>query len=457
MKKTTIGQIENAVSGRLTAGDRQDVVSGVSTDSRAIGKGDVFFPLTGARYNAHDFIHEAVDNGAKCVIVSEDRDIPQKPDLNIIKVGDTTKALQDLAKWHASESGIKKIGITGSTGKTTTKDMLYHICAEKYKTGKTAGNFNNEIGLPLTLLSFDEDVEVGVIEMGVEVIGEMHMLADIARPDIAIMTNIGLAHIASFGSRENILKGKLEITDFFNESSLLVVNGDNDLLTKGNVSGGYRLALIGSGGENDFILGNIDDLGEDGVEFTLTYKGESGKYKLTVPGRHNAYNASLAIAAAMDLGISKEEAARGLLKVSLTGNRLRVEEKNGIKIIDDTYNAGPDSMRAAIDFLSKAKGERKIAVIGDMLELGESSIYHHERIGEYAAGKNFDLLMFTGVQTEYAARKAAEIVGNENVIYHKDRQALEEVIMTYLRRGDVVLVKGSRGMAMEHIVQRIPE
>ena len=455
MKETAIGRIAEAMSGKLISGCAHTTITGVSTDSRKIGGNDVFFALIGEKYNAHDFLFEAVDNGAKGIVVSEEENLPQVPGLNIIKVSDTAKALQDLAKWYISGLSMKKVGITGSNGKTTTKDMLYQICAEKYKTGKTAGNFNNHIGLPLSLLSFDADVEVGILEMGTERIGEIHLLAEIAKPDIAIITNIGVSHIASFGNRENILKGKMEITDFFNKQNALIVNEENDLLSKENVSGEYRLITVGSSGKSNYILSGIEDLGENGIEFSLEYKEACKRFKLGNPGRHNAVNASLAIAAAMDIGITMEEAERGLNKVSLMGNRLSIKGKDGIKVIDDTYNASPDSMRSAIDLLQATKGMRKIAIIGDMLELGQDSKFYHEQIGGYAAQKNVDLLMFTGEMSLYAAEKAIEEIGENRVIYQKNPRKLEEQVKLIVRPGDVILVKGSRGMAMENIVKLI--
>ncbi|MCL1982780.1 MAG: UDP-N-acetylmuramoyl-tripeptide--D-alanyl-D-alanine ligase [Clostridiales bacterium] len=457
MKGTAIWQIEKAVSGELICGDRNDIVHGVSTDSREISGGDVFFALVGENHDAHDFIADAVSNGAKSIVVSEESAAPLGAGLNVIKAADTTKALQDLARWYVSELNVKKIGITGSTGKTTTKDLLYYICREKYKTARNTGNLNNHIGLPLTVLSFDEDIEVGVLEMGTECLGEINLLAGIAKPDIAIITNIGISHIETFGSRENILKGKMEITDFFTEDNLLVVNEENDLLTKSNVSGRYRLATVGSSGKSSFILTDIRDFGEDGIEFSLEHMELSHRFKLGVPGRHNAVNASLAIAAAMDLGISMEEAARGLANAVLTEKRLSIKGRDGIKVIDDTYNASPDSMRAALDVLAATKGMRKVAVLGDMFGLGDMSCSCHEQIGEYVGQKGVDLLVLTGEFSKHTAEKANETMGSGAVLHYSSRDGLEAEIKTLVRPGDVVLVKGSRAMAMESVVRKILE
>ena len=457
MKKTAIWEIEKAVSGELLSGDKNDNICGVSTDSRKISKNDVFFALIGEQHDAHDFITEAISNGARSIVLSDPEAAPRGAAANIVKVSDTTKALQDLARWYVSALGVRNIGITGSTGKTTTKDMLYHICREKYNTGKTAGNFNNHIGLPLSILSFDEGVEIGVLEMGAECLGEIHLLAGIARPEIAVITNIGISHIETFGTRENIFKGKMEITDFFCEKNLLIVNEGSDLLTRRSVSGDYRLTTVGVCGKNNFILSNVEEFGENGIEFTLEHQEKRQRFKLGVPGRHNAVNASLAVAAAAELGIGMEAAARGLEKVVLTEKRLNIKGKDGIKVIDDTYNASPDSMRAAIDVLIATKGMRKVAVLGDMLGLGEKSGFHHEQIGEYIGQKNIDLLLLTGEFTKHTAAKAREIMGEGKVKHICSRSKLEAEIKKLVSPGDVILVKGSRAMAMEQIVRKILE
>ena len=457
MRKTPIGQIERATSGKLLCGSADDIVTGISIDSRTVGRSELFFALIGENHDAHDFIPNAIENGARSIVVSVENPGNFGEGINVVKVDDTTKALQDLAKWYAAELGIKKIGITGSTGKTTTKDILYHIFSEKYKTGKTAGNLNNHIGVPLTILSFDESIEVGIIEMGIETVDEMHVLADIVRPDISIITNIGISHIETFGSRDNIFKGKIQIADFLGEENLLIVNEESDYLARENVSGNYRLATVGFSGKSNYILSGVTETDEDGVEFILEYKEKSKKFKLNIPGRHNAVNASLAIAAATDMGISMEEAAEGLQKIELTEKRLNIKGKDGLKVIDDTYNASPDSMRAAIDVLVATKGMRKVAVLGDMLGLGDDSEKYHEQIGEYVIQKNIDLLIATGELAKNIYEKAREVMGDEKAIYYRNRVKLASDIKKIVTPGDVILVKGSRAMAMENIVRKILE
>jgi len=456
MRKITIGQIEMATSGRLLCGDRNDAAHGVSTDTRNIREDDVFFALCGQQFDGHEFLSEAAGKGVKNFVISNEK-INLPLGANVIVVENTEKALQDLAKWYLSTLHIKKIGITGSTGKTSTKDILNSICGETFKTAKTLGNLNNHIGVPLTVFSFEEDTQVAIIEMGTEKIGEIHVLADIVKPDIAIITNIGISHIETFGSRENILKGKMEITDFFKKKCLLIVNEESDLLSRENVSGDFRLATIGGSGKNDFILSDIDDLGENGVAFTLERAQESHKFQVNIPGRHNAINASLAIAAAMELGMTMKQTEEGLKKVLLTEKRLNIKGKNGLKVIDDTYNASPDSMRAGIDVLLSTKGMRKVAILGDMLGLGESSSQYHSEVGAYAAQKGIDLLIAIGERAEYIAKAAVGHTKDKKVLYFKDKETLLPELKKIITPGDVILVKGSRGMAMDHIVKKIME
>lgn len=459
MIKLTIEQIVKAVDGILEQGNATDEISGVSTDSRKVTSDEVFFPLIGEQHDAHDFIPQAIENGCRTFIVS--RQIEMAADisgtLNFILVKDTTKALQDLASYYLSSMKIKKIGVTGSTGKTTTKEMLYWIFSEKYRTIRNLGNFNNHIGLPLTIFHLEADTEVGVFEMGMSELGEIDLLAKLVKPDIGIITNIGISHIENLGSRENILKAKLEITNYFNPENILIVNEDYELLSRDGVSGDYRLITAGETGRSDFILSGIKDYGEEGIEFTVEHEKEIQNFRLYVPGRHNAYNGVLAIAAGVNCGISMKEAAQGLAKMVITDKRLNIKGKNGMKVIDDTYNASPDSMRAAIDVLIATKGFRKIAILADMFELGENASEFHREVGHYAAEKSVDQLITVGENAKYIAEGAIPILGKNNVNHYKTKELLISDIGSMISSGDVILVKGSRGMAMDQVVKKIME
>ena len=477
MKKLTIEQITKAVKGELLLGDPKDEITGVSTDSRKAAEGEVFFPLIGEQYDAHDFIPQALERGCRTVILSRkpDKKLIQNYSLiknssrnpagdpnrgktmNLILVSDTTRALQDLASYYLSLVSIIKIGVTGSTGKTTTKEMLYQIFSEKYKTARNAGNLNNHIGLPLTVLSMPEDTEAGIFEMGMSELGEIDLLAGLVRPHIGVITNIGISHIENLGSRENILKAKLEITNYFTPGDILIVNEDSDFLSRKDVQGDYKVVTAGETGRSSFIISNIADFGEDGIEFSIEHKEELQIFRLNVPGRHNAYNGALAVAAAVSCGITMAEAARGLLKLEITDKRLSIKGKNGMKIIDDTYNASPDSMKAAIDVLTATRGFRKIAILADMFELGDNSDAYHTEVGRYAAESPVDLLIAVGVQSGHIAAAAEEILGKDKVHYYETKELLINDIGSMISSGDVILLKGSRGMAMDQVVKKIME
>ncbi|MFV0518519.1 MAG: UDP-N-acetylmuramoyl-tripeptide--D-alanyl-D-alanine ligase [Aminipila sp.] len=460
MKKLMIKEICQAVSGRLISGEKDVYVDGVSIDSRSVNSNQLFFPLIGEVHDAHKFIPTVIESGCNCFVVSDTSYFQQElenKNLNVIYVEDTTKALQDLARFYLSTFNIKKIGITGSTGKTTTKDMLYYICKERYNTARNVGNLNNHIGLPLTVLGFEDETEVGILEMGMSEFGEIDLLADIVRPDVAIITNIGTSHIENLGSREGILKAKMEITNYFNHNNVLVVNEINDLLTKENTQGCYKRLSVGNNGKSDFIISDIIDNGEEGISFTIEHNLETQKIVLAIPGRHNAINGTLAVAAAMELGIGMDVAAKGLSKMELTDKRLNIKGKDGIKVIDDTYNASPDSMRAGIDVLMASKGIRKIAILADMLEMGKQSKKYHSEVGEYAAKQGVDLLIAVGDDAQYIAEAAEPILGAEKVKHYKERQQLINEIKDILTLGDTVLIKGSRGMAMDQVVKKIME
>ena len=459
MKRLTIEEITAAVGGSLLQGNPNDTVIGVSADSRKVEEGELFVPLIGEQHDAHDFIPQALERGCRTVVLSRQPDLSkdQAQNVNFILVADTTKALQDLASYYLSLLSIKKIGVTGSTGKTSTKEMLYWIFSEKYKTARNLGNLNNHIGLPLTALSLPEDTEVGIFEMGMSELGEIDLLADIVRPDIGIITNIGISHIENLGSRENILKAKLEITNYFDQNGILIVNEDSDFLSKDAVSGNYKTITTGETGRSNFILSNINDYGEEGIEFTIEHKEAIQTFRLKVPGRHNAYNGALAVAAGVLCGISMEEAARGLLKLEITDKRLNIKGKNGMKIIDDTYNASPDSMKAAIDVLKSTRGFRKIAILADMFELGDNAAEFHKEVGRYAAESPVDLLIAVGNQAKYIAEGAKEILGEDKIHYYETKELLISSIGSMISSGDVILLKGSRGMAMDQVVKKIME
>ena len=454
MKKLTMKEIETGTGGRLLTGDETLTVGKICTDSRKAEKGDLFFALIGDNHDAHKYLPQVLEAGCSCAVISDESQCPEG--MTAVLVEDTTKALQALASWYLAQLDMKKIAVTGSTGKTSTRDLTWYVCSEKFKAQKNVGNLNNHLGVPLTILSFDEDTEVGILEMGMDKFGEIDLLADIVRPDIGLITNIGMSHIENLGSRDGIFQAKMELTKHFGADNVLIVARDDEYLNEERINGEYRLVTAGGDGHSDYIISHIDDFGAEGIQFNLEHNGEIQTFRLPVPGRHNAFNGALAVAAGAELGITMEEAARGLAKTQLTDKRLTVRGKNGMKIIDDTYNASPDSMKAAIDVLMKTRGIRSVAILGDMFELGEDSKIQHELIGRYAAQQNVGLLVAIGENSAEMARGARE-EGMENVLYFADKDAFFEEMGSIIETGDVILLKGSRGMEMDKIVKKIME
>ena len=464
MRPFTVEEIIKAVGGTLVSGEKENIVYRVCTDSRKAEPGDLFFPLKGENNDGHDFLGQVLEAGCRTIVVSDESKIPkqafasQPGDADIIVVDDTTAALQALASYYLDCLPLKKkIAVTGSVGKTSTRDMLYYAASTSFKTGRNPKNFNNYFGLPLSIMDFEPDTEVAVLEMGMASAGEIETLARIARPDIAVITNIGVSHIENLGSREGILKAKLEVTCCFDENSVLIINADNDMLTPENVKGPYRVITVGTGENCDYRINDVCDFGDKGIEYTLCHEGKDYRIKLPVPGAHNAINASLAVAAAGLMGISPETAIKGFEQAELTEKRLNIKKQGRIKVIDDTYNACPESMKSALNTLMSTEvevGGRRVAVLGDMFELGKESPAAHLEVGRYAVEKKPDLLIAVGKDAEYIAQ-GAEPLGDGHVLRYETREDLEKEVHEIIRPGDTVLVKASRSMEMEKTVKEI--
>lgn len=452
MKKMTIETVREAVGGEIIQGSGKNFVTGVSHDSRSIGEGDLFFAIKGDNFDGHRFIKDAVKAGTKCFVVSH-MDWAEGIDtggLDLIMTDDTRKALADLAAFYLKDLGITTIGVTGSTGKTSTKDMLYYVCSQKYRTGRTEGNFNNDIGMPLTVLGFDPDIEVAVLEMGMDHFGEIDELARIARPKIGLITNIGISHLENLGSREGIMRAKMEITDYFDETNTLIISTGKDLLRRENISGPYRLITTGTEDGDDYRVRDIKNTKEGGISFFLLHDGRQQEFKLPVAGRHNALNAAMAATCGGIMGISMEQAAEGLSHMELTGGRLSMKHNGDLTVIDDTYNASPDSMKSGIDVLCSISGKRHIAVLGDMFELGRDTKEWHRKVGEYASAKDVEKVYAIGDNARYIAEGAGE-----KGVYFKKKEDFLEKLPEIIENDDAVLVKGSRGMAMEKITEAL--
>ncbi len=470
MERMTLEEILEAVEGNIVikgsffeecidaAGCAGSIFSGVSTDSRKIEKDNIFIALKGENFNGNDYIVQVSKAGAALCIVDEIKF--NKDEINssmsVIIVKDTRKALLSLAKLYRSKLSVKIIGITGSTGKTSTKDLTAAVLSSKFKTFKTAGNYNNEIGLPLMIFKLDNTYDAAVLEMGMSNFQEIHRLADTARLDIALITNIGLSHIENLKSRENILKAKLEITDFFDNEKVLIVNGEDELL-KTIKNKDYKVLKTGMNSEFDFYAQDIK-LSESNVRFILCEKEKNTaeEFIIEVPGRHNILNAMLAVACGRTLGMGYKEIKEGIKNLQTTSMRLDIIRGDKFTIIDDCYNASPDSMKAAIDVVADIKGNRRIAVLGTMRELGDSSYEAHKEIGKYAKDKSIDILLTMG-EFNNAYKEGYEKPDTDGSIIKSfdNNNDLIEFLKNTINKDDLVLVKASRYMKFENIVNEI--
>lgn len=445
-------EILKATGGKLICGDVNTVFATISTDSRKINNSDLFIPIEGERFDGHDYILSSFASGAAGSLTH--KELEPVNDKVLIKVEDTLKALRDLASYYRQKFKIPYVGITGSVGKTSTKDMVSCVLAKQYKVLSTQGNYNNEIGVPLTIFNLDSLHEAAVIEMGMSGFGEISRLTSIVKPDIAIITNIGLSHIEKLGSRKNILQAKMEILEGLKDKGLVILNGDDKLLygLKGLIS--FRTVFYGLEENLDYQAYNVQSLGEQGTVFDITICNKDYRVNIPVPGVHNVYNALAGIAAGRELGIPIEKIIQGIEEFTPGKMRLNIINHNGIKIINDAYNASPQSMEAAINVLKDVvTSGRSIAVLGDMLELGEMSMDSHRHVGRFAVAKGIDYILTVGDNGENIAHGAIEAGAEaDKVISFKDNTEAAEFLINFIKPGDVLLVKGSRGMKMEEVV-----
>lgn len=444
-----VKEIIEATNGKLLSGNLNEDIKGFTQDTRKIQKGDMYIPIIGERVDGHDYIEQAFEGGASAIITAKEVCYDDKI---VILVKDTFQALTDMATYLRAHRQVKVVGITGSVGKTSTKDMIYSVVLTKYKTLKTLGNYNNQIGLPLTILRYNDE-EVMVLEMGMNHLGEIRHLTKIAQPDVAAITNVGTAHIGELGSRENILKAKMEIVDGLKPNGTLVINDDNDMLH--TVKDQHHTVRIGLNETSDLKAIHVDLRLEDSY-FDLEYQNHIYHVHVPVSGEHFVYNALIAIAVGLSLDIDMESCIRGVEHFELTKNRMdMIVLKEGIKVIDGTYNANLDSMKSSLDVLSHYP-TRKIAVLADMLELGEYEQALHEEVGSYAASKNIDELLCVGDASCFIVKKAQE-QGLKNVYHFDDNTSLMAYLDEMLEKDDVVLVKGSNGMHLKEVVEHLKE
>lgn len=420
-------------------------ISGAVIDSRKAEESSLFFAIRGSKTDGYDYIPAAVKNGAICCVAERGFD-----GYNCIIVPDVLKALQQIAMAYRAKLNITVVGITGSVGKTTTKEIVASVLEQKYRVVKTQGNFNNEIGLPLTVLSIKPDTEVAVIEMGMNHFGEMRLLSSIARPTMCIITNIGVSHIENLGSRENIYAAKSEIFEHMPPAARCVLNGDDDLL---RTSTRYNKCFYGFNNDNDVYIESFFERGFDGIDFSVSLFGEHYDCHIDLPGRHVLFAAMAAMAAGSWLGLTHDQLVMGINNAKTLSGRANVIKTEKYTLIDDCYNAAPSSVESGIDLLTKCRGERKVCVLGDMGELGLDAPLLHRHVGEHAAKCKIDLLIAIGELSKHTYKGMVESGGK--ALYYSTKDEFLSDADKILCNGDVVLIKASHFMKFDEIVERL--
>lgn len=437
-------------------------VSGVVIDSRKVEKDSLFVAIKGARVDGHSFIPQVMENGALCSVSEQDLGDVDHP---YIRVASCAQALRDIAEHYRRSLDVRVVGISGSVGKTSTKEMIASVLSQKYSVLKTEGNFNNEIGLPLTVFNIREEHEIAVLEMGISNFGEMTRLAKIARPDICVFTNIGVAHIESLGSRDGILKAKTEMIDYMNPKGMIIMNGDDDRLRGFTPQNGLAPVYFGLDASCPYHAGHIASRGLRGTDAHFVTPGSSFDAHIPIPGRHMVYNALAATAVGYALGLTDEEIARGIASNMPIAGRNNLIEGKHYTVIDDCYNANPASVKSSLDVLAYAD-TRTVAVLGDMFELGADEKKMHFDVGVHAAQKKINVLICIGDLSAETARGAREAVrsaeiGNEasncsmEIYHYKTKAEFFANADSVLREGDTILVKASHGMEFPEIVERL--
>ncbi len=465
-QKLTVADILKVTKGTLVIGEKDENCENFCRDSREVKQNDIYLGIQGEKVNGSIFFEEAFKKGAKGAIlqnieITQEQITKYAKDKFIILVEDTIKAMQQIATYKRKLYNIPVVAITGSVGKTSTKDMLASVLNEKYNTLKTAGNYNNHIGVPLTIFRLKQEKAM-VVEMGMSHLGEIRTLSKIAKPNVCVITNVGTSHIGNLGSRENILKAKLEILEGMQENGILVINNDNDLLHKWYLENKekYNIITYGIENESDYKAENIISK-ENGSTYIL--KGTKQEIQVPVAGNHFVQNSLCAIAVGSIFNIPLKDIAKGIQNFQLTEKRMDITTKNNITIISDYYNANYDSMKAALNYLGKVQEKRKIAVLGDMLELGNYSKELHQKVGEEVVKNQIDILITVGEEAKQIAKATEEnSINEENAkqkvsqikICNSNQEAIE-IINQIKQEKDCILLKASHGMNFGEILEGI--
>lgn len=454
MKNMTLSNITTACKGKLFYDVACDTeVKGIVIDSRLVEKDFLFIATKGERVDGHDYIASAISKGAIAVICEE---IPTSISIPYIQVKDSLQALKDIATWYRMQLNIPIVGITGSVGKTSTKEYVSSVLSQRYNVHKTIGNYNNEIGLPLTILQIRNEHEIAVLEMGISDFGEMHRLSRIAKPDYCILTNIGQSHLEQLGSRHGILKAKSEIFDFMSKDGKVILNGDDDMLASIHSVKGITPIRYGLNTDNDIYADNITTKGLWGSSYEIHILHKSLTINTSIPGNHMILNALAAASIGWILGLTDKEIKNGIEQLQPVSGRNHVIKHDKWTIIDDCYNANPISMKAAIDLLAMAD-TRKVAILGDMGELGNNENELHREVGEYIASKEVNIIICVGMLSLYMYNGAIEkSTEASTTIFHFDNQdELIKHLPNLLREGDTILIKASHFMGFDSVVNII--
>ena len=454
MEYLTIKELILASEGQLVSKcNEETIVSNIVIDSRKAGKDSAFVAIVGENLDGHNFINLAINQGCKTIIKNKNNNVDiENKEVNVIEVSDTEIALGDIAKFYKNKFKIPFIAVTGSVGKTTTRDMVYSTISAKYNSLKNVGNLNNQFGVPLTLFNLNKEHECAVIEMGMSGFNEIEYLANIVNPQIGIISNIGYSHVEHLGSRDGIFKAKMEIATNFDENSLLIVNGDDDCLktlkTKVLV---YKLRTFGFDKDNDIYCESYE-MDEESINFVAVINGKKEELFIPTVGKHNIYNAMAAILVGLNINMTIEEIKDGLKNFQCTKNRLDIIKKDKLTIIDSVYNASIDSMSAALNILGRYEN-RRVAILGDMFEMGEFAEFGHRQVGKAALG-NIDIMIAIGKDSEFIVKELKENNMNENNLYHfETKEEAIESLDNIIKDDDVILVKASRGMNLEKVVE----
>lgn len=460
--KMKVEDILNATKGNLLIGNLKENCENFCTDTRKIQKDDVYIGIKGEKFDGNEYYEEALKKGANVAIISgikiQKEDLEKFKNKTIIEVEDSVKAFGDIAEYKRELYNIPVIQVTGSVGKTSTRDIIANVARTKYKTLQTEGNLNNHIGLPTTILKL-KDHEAVVVESGMNHLGEISYLGKITKPTIAVITNVGTAHIGLLGSRENILKAKLEILENLKPGGTVVINNDNDMLNKwAKEDKTYKKYTFGIDEASDVMAYNIK-IGSDSSTYNAKINNE--EYTVTVPvsGKHFVYNSLCAIAIGNLLGIEPENIIKGIASFTLTKNRMEVVKiKDNVTVINDAYNASYDSMKPALEYLQELPAKRKIAVLGDMFELGEFSEEIHKKVGIEVVTHKIDMLVTVGKLAKYIAEEAKYLrMPEENIISLETTEEASAYLNNILQKDDAVLLKAAHGMHFSEILKLIKD